>query len=163
MAMAACVAGMGFFLQSASAVIGVVAAVRLGGWAIGLNPKYESVMAAGRATVGISLLAAWFCGLFVATPLYTPYPRLVPHWLRAAGEPIVAPVEVVPVESATIDGKPVPTFLIIGPNAENDPRFQQQWKDLEGRWALVAAFAYQPSSVVWLDLHDPRKPEEQKR
>jgi hypothetical protein len=40
--------------------------------------------------------------------------------LRAAGEPIVAPVQDVPTEPATIDGKPVATFLVVGPHAESD-------------------------------------------
>lgn len=79
--------------------------------------------------------------------------------LRAAGEPIVAPVQDVPTEPATIDGKPVATFLVVGPHAESDSQFQQQWKAAEERWALLKTLDYQPSAVAWLDLHDARKPE----
>ena len=36
-----------------------------------------------RDRIGTCLLAAWYCGLTVATPFYHPYPRLVLPWLVA--------------------------------------------------------------------------------
>ncbi|MGH7129924.1 MAG: hypothetical protein ACREIV_15240 [Planctomycetaceae bacterium] len=37
-----------------------------------------------RTELAVCLLAAWFFGLLLATPLYTPYPRLTLPWLIAA-------------------------------------------------------------------------------
>ncbi|MEX2174045.1 MAG: glycosyltransferase family 39 protein [Pirellulaceae bacterium] len=39
---------------------------------------------ARRAIFGVSLVAAWWLGLLVATPCYWPYPRLVAPWLLAS-------------------------------------------------------------------------------
>jgi dolichyl-phosphate-mannose-protein mannosyltransferase len=78
--------------------------------------------------------------------------------LRAAREDIVAPVQEVPRQAESIDGKAVPTFLVVGPHAQGDAQFQQQWAEWQARFELVKAFDYAPSAIVWLDLHDPRKP-----
>ena len=78
--------------------------------------------------------------------------------LRAAREEIVAPVQEVPRQAATIDGKAVPTFLLVGAHAQSDSEFQQQWAAAQDRFELVTTFDYAPSPIVWLDLHDPRKP-----
>jgi hypothetical protein len=77
--------------------------------------------------------------------------------LRAAGEPIVSPVQMVPTEPATDAGQPIPTLLVTGPHAHRDPQFQQQWTVAKDRWELVQEFEYEPSLVVWLDLNDPRQ------
>ncbi len=37
-----------------------------------------------NSTLPCWLLAAWFCGLFVSTPFYTPFPRLTLPWLMSA-------------------------------------------------------------------------------
>ena len=78
--------------------------------------------------------------------------------LRAAGEEIVAPVQEVPRQAATIDGKAVSTFLIVGPHSQSDSQFKQQWTAEKDRYELIREFEYMPSAMVWLDLHDPRKP-----
>lgn len=78
--------------------------------------------------------------------------------LRAAGEPFVAPVQDVPKQVATLNDRAVPTYLIVGPHAQTDPQFKQQWSSVEDSWQLLEAFDYTPSAVVWLDLHDPRRP-----
>ncbi len=76
--------------------------------------------------------------------------------LRAAGEEFVAPVQDVPDKSAMAKDKPVPTFLLVGPNAAADPQFREQWESKRTHWELLRAFDYMPSPIVWLDLHDPR-------
>jgi 4-amino-4-deoxy-L-arabinose transferase-like glycosyltransferase len=206
-----------------------------------------------RPTIGLTLVAVWWLGMLVATPCYTPYPRLVLPWLlaawlgmalhcsdllhvddpqptrpirprmkrtlgyaaivlfflvpwlffpmhapdapvtdrrglvtiaeqiratdvrreprvlyvfgepaiffqlKAAGEPIVSPVQIVPTEPATENGRPIPTYLVAGPHANRDPQFAKEWTASKDRWQLVQEFEYEPSLVVWLDLADPRK------
>ena len=205
-----------------------------------------------RRLVGLALLIAWWGGMLVATPFYTPYPRLalpllvatwltaalhwddsvrhenaqwsrpaghlsgcvliaiifigwlllmplVPHadhlssqsdrrglvdiarqirqtgatgqtravyvfgepamlfQLRAVGEPLVVPVQALPASAATASGQPIESLVIAGPHAARDPDFQRQLAAAGGRWKLVQDFDYQPSSVVWLDLNDPRR------
>ena len=78
--------------------------------------------------------------------------------LRAAGESLVAPVQDVPKQAITLSDRPVPTYLIVGPHAQTDPQFKQQWSSAEDRWQLLETFNYMPSAIVWLDLHDPRRP-----
>jgi len=80
--------------------------------------------------------------------------------LRAAGESFVAPVQDVPQQAATLNDRPVPTYLLVGPHAQTDPQFKQRWATAEGQWQLLEAFEYSPSAVVWLDLHDARQPVE---
>lgn len=76
--------------------------------------------------------------------------------LRAAGEEIVSAVQDVPTAAATLDGRPIPTLLIVGPHAQRDPRFLRQLAAARDRWELVQEFDYHPSAVVWLDLNHPR-------
>jgi dolichyl-phosphate-mannose-protein mannosyltransferase len=78
--------------------------------------------------------------------------------LAAAGEPIVIPVQDLPAQSAAVEGAPLPTFLVAGPHAARDPRFREQLAAASGKWRLVQSYPYQPSPLVWLDLHDPRTP-----
>jgi dolichyl-phosphate-mannose-protein mannosyltransferase len=80
LAYAALVVPMSIFFTSAVA-LAIAGAIRLCVWTMSLNePKRDSVMPR-RITVGGSLLAVWFGGLFLVTPLYTPYPRLMLPWL----------------------------------------------------------------------------------
>jgi dolichyl-phosphate-mannose-protein mannosyltransferase len=82
LAYAALVVPMSIFLTSAVA-LAIAGAIRLCVWTMSLNePKGDSLMPR-RITVGGSLLAVWFGGLFFVTPLYTPYPRLMLPWLLA--------------------------------------------------------------------------------
>jgi len=233
---------------------GIAAAVGLFSVRNRMQKKTQGEAADWRAAMGIAIMATWFIGLLLATPCYTPYPRLVlpgvlaawisaavnieflldtdgtnplsqpptrrgdtraamvflalfvpiawwcmPHedlktlptdrrqvqmasrtihdWirtseprviyvagepamyfqLRAAGEEIVAAIQEVPTSPATIEGQPVPTFLIAGPHANSDPRFRGQMEAAKEHWRLVQSFPYEPSAIVWLDLHDPRK------
>ena len=41
--------------------------------------------------------------------------------------------------------------------AHRDPQLQQQWAAAKDRWQLIQAYDYQPSDIVWLNLHDPRQ------
>jgi hypothetical protein len=75
--------------------------------------------------------------------------------LCAAGEELVAPVAQLPTAAVQVDGQTVPTFLIVGPHSTRDARFRDQL-NATSSWHLVEQFAYQPSWLVWLDLHDPR-------
>jgi 4-amino-4-deoxy-L-arabinose transferase-like glycosyltransferase len=77
--------------------------------------------------------------------------------LQAAGEEIIAPVQDIPTTPAIIDGNPVPTFFIAGPNARHDADFQRNWATAGHTWKLVREFEYRPSPLVWLDLHDSRQ------
>jgi dolichyl-phosphate-mannose-protein mannosyltransferase len=245
MATAAWVFGVTVLLAGAGAM-------RMFGWAIGLEPRAINEAAKRRSAVGNALVAVGFIALFIATPLYTPYPRLLLPWLvatwlaagqaanwlvnlegvyqelqrtrwrrlafvfafaalgivvalinpkrpnlslardrrglervatgirsalardeargiyvyaepalyfqlRAAGEEYVAPVQAPPREAATIDGKAIATFLVVGPHGQRDPQFQEQMVAAQDRWELLQTFDYSPSSLVWLDLHDPRR------
>jgi hypothetical protein len=76
--------------------------------------------------------------------------------LRAAGEEIVLPVDSVPMQKAEIGGQAAPTYLLAGPHAQRDAKFIQAMKD-SNAWRLVNEWDYEPSPLVWLDLHDPRK------
>jgi hypothetical protein len=78
--------------------------------------------------------------------------------LRAAGEQNVSPVQLVPDYPATLEGRPIPTFLLAGPHANRDPQFQSQWSAVKERWELLHEYEYQPSDVVWLDLNRPQEP-----
>jgi hypothetical protein len=241
---------LGVLVLTATFVLSIGAVVGIGRQALALHhtPKQDEV--SRRRAIGLVLVAVWWGAMLVATPLYTPYPRLAlslvlaaclatamnwppiagiekdkaelgigwsvaaliawiglgllmtylqPHqdWhnhsadrrgimhiaeqiratgirgeprvvysagepsiffqLTAAGEPIAAPVPFVPREPATKDGLPIPTFIVVGPHANRDPQFQEQWAAAKGKWKLVQEFDCQPSAVVWLDLNDPRQ------
>jgi dolichyl-phosphate-mannose-protein mannosyltransferase len=210
-----------------------------------------------RRAIGYSLMIAWWCGLLLATPCYTPYPRLLLPWLiagwlgaaaywaeiweaddarevpskvewgllgsmvavlavvglltvaangrvkaknvrstqafrgelaaiarqtrelvagreprafyvfgepalyfqlRAIGEELVMPIQALPRQAATIEGRPIATYLVAGPHANHDPMFRQQMATAQSQWRTVKEFDFRPSTVVWLDLHDPRAP-----
>jgi dolichyl-phosphate-mannose-protein mannosyltransferase len=78
--------------------------------------------------------------------------------LRAAGEELAVPIQDVPQTAAALDGQSAATFLVAGPHAQRDSQFQEQLKKGTDRWRLVQSYDYAPSSLVWLDLHDPRQP-----
>jgi dolichyl-phosphate-mannose-protein mannosyltransferase len=77
--------------------------------------------------------------------------------LRAAGEQFVAPVADVPDQAVSKDGTPAATYFITGPHSKTDPHFQQQWAAVETHWEQLQSFDFNPSPIVWLDLHDPRR------
>ena len=87
-------------------LVGLLAAVPLlGVWLLGVTPVSGFLAATGillqlfvnrkpvsaeqdsnaaAQTLAAWLLAAWFCGLLLATPLYYPYPRLTIPWMMSA-------------------------------------------------------------------------------
>lgn len=79
--------------------------------------------------------------------------------LRAAGEPLVVPVAVVPAQPAEIQGQPVPTYLVVSSYAQRDPAFQRLWPEHAGQWQLVWQHVWRPSALVWLDWEDARQPQ----
>jgi len=94
-----------------------------------------------------------FCLVFVQAE-----PALI-FQLRAAGLPIVRPVIAPPPTAVMIDDRQLPTYFVFGPHADGDPQFVAQWpaqksgfNELDG-----PATEIQPSNVVWLDSHDPRR------
>jgi dolichyl-phosphate-mannose-protein mannosyltransferase len=246
-------ASIGALFLPTVVVVACGAVVGLPGSVLATLRRRDPDSAKVRGAIGVALVMAWWMGLLVATPCYSPYPRLMLPWLlagwlgaaicwsgvwqaselklsngqyrarlsellallvaagvvwvtqvgpwnrfagpadrrgiekiarqmhaipphdelrviyaygepalyfqlRAAREDIVAPVQEVPRQSATVDGKTVPTFLIVGPHSQNDAQFQEQWEEGQHRFELVKTFEYEPSAMVWLDLHDPRKP-----
>jgi dolichyl-phosphate-mannose-protein mannosyltransferase len=233
-------------------VVACSAGVGLGGSVLAITPMRDPNSAKMRWAIGLALVMAWWMGMLVATPCYSPYPRLMLPWLlagwlgaaicwsgvwqagelkllhtqhraqmagllvllvaavvtwvllsgswnhiagpadrrgiediakqvhamstqddmrviytygepalyfqlRAAREDIVAPVQEVPRQAATVEGKAVPTILIVGPHSQSDARFQEQWEEGQTRFELIKTFEYVPSAMVWLDLYDPRK------
>ncbi len=80
--------------------------------------------------------------------------------LRAAGEPIVIPTQNVATASATLDGRELPTFLVTGPHAQRDETFSKEWAAAKDHWKQIQSYDYSPSPIVWLDLHDPRIPDQ---
>lgn len=79
--------------------------------------------------------------------------------LAAVGEPLIVPVKDIPAAPATIDGRPIPTYLVVGPHTRRDPQFQRHWNAARVRWELIQSHDYEPSPIVWLDLHNPREPD----
>jgi 4-amino-4-deoxy-L-arabinose transferase-like glycosyltransferase len=79
--------------------------------------------------------------------------------LRAAGEPLVIPVQSAPTAAALDGNQPIATYLILGPHSLGQPEFQGDWHTRHNPpWELLAVFHYEPSNLVQLDLHDPRQP-----
>ncbi|MDX1946010.1 MAG: glycosyltransferase family 39 protein [Pirellulaceae bacterium] len=228
----------------------------LAGLVIAIGKIYRAPKLTERLTrraIAVALLAAWWGGLFVATPCYWPFPRLVLPWLvcswlawmanapdafdeekntvpspskrweyaigygllcvafvignlnlsandhrvatgdrrelariaseiqaslaedqpraiyvfgepamffqlRAAGEEIVEPIQTIATTAATMQGRPIPTYLVAGPHANRDPRFVAALAAAQVQWELVRAYPHRPSVLVWLDLYDPRLP-----
>jgi dolichyl-phosphate-mannose-protein mannosyltransferase len=138
---------------AAAAVVGVL-------FVIGLFVGRQAQVNAAADRRGMQQIAATIRATMLDTQPRVVYVYGEPAMffqLRAAGEEFVAPVQHLPSEAATIEGAPVATYLVVGPHAETDPRFGEQWEGARQRWDLVQALDYQPSAVVWLDLHDPRK------
>jgi hypothetical protein len=75
--------------------------------------------------------------------------------LSSTGEALVRPVEQIPASAALYSGQPLPTFLVVGPHAARDRAFQAAWPEHASHWRLVGEYAYEPSAIVWLDLHNP--------
>jgi hypothetical protein len=238
--------GTSFLLVTAAAAVGIVLAWR---HLLRLDPRNDDFR---RSLVGLSLLAAWWCGLAVATPCYWPYPRLLVPWLlaswllaavsfdvllaswlaeasqraslrelsfativlaaaaiggwilrpawpdqyardrrsfqavarqvqgqtaintkavlyvhgepallfqlRSAGEPLAVPLQNIPAEPATENGRPLPTYLLLGPHSSGDSSFQRDWLASRESWELIDIYPVTLSPIVSLDLFDPRQP-----
>ncbi|MCH2210891.1 MAG: glycosyltransferase family 39 protein [Fuerstiella sp.] len=90
-----------------------------------------------------------------------------PCVVYAFGEPAVlyhisqtgipgAPVQDLLFNAATLQGKPLPTFLVFGPNALRTPDFMYDWIRVEQRFEHVGDVHYPPSAVVLYNLFPPR-------
>jgi hypothetical protein len=77
--------------------------------------------------------------------------------LKAAGEPLVVPVQEIPDEPAREGGRPIATYLVLGPHWLGDAPHEPDRAVLP-RSRLVASHEYRPSLLVALDLYDPRRP-----
>ncbi|MEO2012785.1 MAG: glycosyltransferase family 39 protein [Fuerstiella sp.] len=77
-------------------------------------------------------------------------PGVLGH-LHAAGLN-VRPVQDVAFDSASLSGKKLPTYLIIGPNALRTPGMLNDWADKQYRFRLLAEFHFVPSEVVLYNL-----------
>jgi hypothetical protein len=105
------------------------------------------------------------------TPMASPYsggagyviyvygePALLFH-LRCLGAPLVLPVETLELEPARVGSEPLTTFLAWGLHAEMDPQFPFRFQRFAGRYEPMGTYPYEPSSLVLLDLVDPRTAE----
>jgi len=78
--------------------------------------------------------------------------------LKAAGEPLVVPIQTIPTDSALDGGQPIATYLLLGPHSLGQPDFEGSWHTRQKpSWDLVGAYDYEPSPIVYLDLYDPRQ------
>ena len=87
-------------LFTASFVVGVGAALGLSQMLVALHraPKLDAIWT--PRAIGLFLVLTWWAALLVATPLYSPYPRLLLPCLLAAylGAALLAAPELVPAE-----------------------------------------------------------------
>jgi len=81
-------------------------------------------------------------------------PALLMH-LNGAGV-TAAPVSHLNLGSPDGSAPPVPTFVIIGPNAKRTPGFWEQWMERVNQFDHVANVDYQPSIVTLQDLYSPK-------
>jgi hypothetical protein len=78
--------------------------------------------------------------------------------LKAAGEPLVVPIQSIPTEPVLDGGQPIATYLVLGPHSLGEPDFQGSWHTRQKPpWNLVGSYEYEPSPIVYLDLYDPRQ------
>ncbi|MCP4511879.1 MAG: hypothetical protein GY826_36370 [Fuerstiella sp.] len=77
-------------------------------------------------------------------------PGVLGH-LHAAGLN-VGPVQDVAITAASLRGKELPTYLIIGPNALRTPGMLNDWADKQYRYRHIADFHFVPSEVVLYNL-----------
>jgi dolichyl-phosphate-mannose-protein mannosyltransferase len=77
-------------------------------------------------------------------------PAVLGH-LNAAGLN-VGPVQDVAFDAASLAGKKLPTYLIIGPNALRTPGMMNDWADKQYRFQHVANFHFVPSEAVLYNL-----------
>ncbi|MCA9062655.1 MAG: glycosyltransferase family 39 protein [Planctomycetaceae bacterium] len=66
-------------------------------------------------------------------------------------------LHVAPVATADVSRSRVPTFLVIGPHASNQPSFLYDWVEQQNRFGWVKRVDYFPGSVVLLNLCPPAK------
>ena len=73
------------------------------------------------------------------------------HHARQAGH-TVAPVQDLAFKNAAWKGTPLPTYLVIGPNALRTPGFMNSWAIEQDRFEHVADVPFHPSPIVMLNL-----------
>ena len=66
------------------------------------------------------------------------------------------PVQDVLFKAAVYRGRPLPTFLVFGPNALRTPGFMYDWVDLEQRFEHIGNVSYAPSDIVLYNLFSPQ-------
>ncbi len=82
--------GIGTLAGASAAILGSVVVLAITGaagigWGLATALRVDPGDETARArSLAVCLLAAWFCGLVVATPFYHPYPRLALPWLVAS-------------------------------------------------------------------------------
>jgi hypothetical protein len=133
----------GFFAWSANASPFLVAALPDGS-RLGLRDVAHAIRSPGADANGRAIYVFGEPALFFQ--------------LNAAGESLVRPVQSLPGSPATVEGKPIPTYLVAGPHANRDPQFNAAIAAAGERWELVRSYPHRPSAIVWLDLYDPRQP-----
>ena len=67
----------------------------------------------------------------------------------------VSPVQDVEFSQATFDGEPLPTYLVLGPNALRTEEMLYEWTVAQYRFEHVADFHFAPSDVVLFNLFSP--------
>ncbi|MEZ6063181.1 MAG: glycosyltransferase family 39 protein [Planctomycetaceae bacterium] len=65
---------------------------------------------------------------------------------------VARPVQDVTFPTARLHGEPLPTFLVIGPNALRTPGFRNDWAVHQDRFEHVTDIHFRPSLVVLLNL-----------
>ncbi len=80
-------------------------------------------------------------------------PSVIRH-LNAAGL-VVTPVQDVKFGPASLAGKPLPTYLVIGPNALRTPGFLYDWCDQQSRFEHITDVWFYSSDIVLFNLFPP--------
>lgn len=68
----------------------------------------------------------------------------------------VAPVATIPDRPARLDGKSLPTFFVMGPNALRTDGFMNDWVGQQHRFRHVRDFYFAPSDMVLYNLFRPQ-------
>jgi hypothetical protein len=81
-------------------------------------------------------------------------PALLLHLAQAGLT--VGPVSHLNLAEPDGSSPPVPTFLVIGPNAKRTPGFWEEWFRQDRHFELVTEIRYEPGDVSLLDLYTPK-------
>lgn len=81
-------------------------------------------------------------------------PAVLSHLARAGFH--AAPVADVNIQSATLDGEALPTYLILGPNALRTDGLLASWMEAQHRFDYIDDFYFAPSEIVIFNLFNPK-------